>query len=88
MATKATRLSTQSYWPQRYYCTDPVNPDCQKGFISSAGLAHHHDAVHKHHYVPSHPQQHQQPTASHEGEDEHAEPQGAYYIKHPVLDGG
>ena len=55
---------------------------------SGTGLIGCHSHDNKHHYVPSHPQQHQQPTASHEGEDEHAEPQGAYYIKHPVLDGG
>ncbi|KAI6168508.1 hypothetical protein EDD17DRAFT_1772901 [Pisolithus thermaeus] len=61
--------------------------DCQKGFISAAGLNHHYNAVHKHHTTrPSHPQQHPwQPTGQHDGSgDDNIEPQGAYYPGTPV----
>lgn len=66
---------------------DPVNSDCQKGFISQAGLTRHCNAVHKHKHRPSHPSQHHRAEGA--TEDENTElPEGAYYIKHPVLDGG
>ncbi|KAI6159652.1 hypothetical protein EDD17DRAFT_1778746 [Pisolithus thermaeus] len=89
MATPRATIPLK-YQPQRYYCTDTVNSDCQKGFISAAGLNHHYNAVHKHHTTrPSCPQQHPwQPTGQHDGSgDDNIEPQGAYFVKHPVLDG-
>ncbi|KAI6162888.1 hypothetical protein EDD17DRAFT_1776423 [Pisolithus thermaeus] len=89
MATPRATIPLK-YQPQRYYCTDTVNSDCQKGFISAAGLNHHYNALHKHHTTrPSHHHQHPwQPTGQHEGSgDDNIEPQGAYYVKHPVLDG-
>ncbi|KAI6097698.1 hypothetical protein EDD16DRAFT_1697820 [Pisolithus croceorrhizus] len=89
MATPRATIPLK-YQPRRYYCTDTVNSDCQKGFISAAGLNHHYNAVHKHHTTrPSHPQQHPwQPTGQHDGSgDDNIEPQGAYFVKHPVLDG-
>ncbi|KAI6104275.1 hypothetical protein F5141DRAFT_1189731 [Pisolithus sp. B1] len=85
MATPRATIPLK-YQPQRYYCTDTVNSDCQKGFISATGLNHHYNAVHKHHTTrPSHPQQHSwQPTGQHDGSgDDNVEPQGAYYVKHP-----
>jgi len=88
-STSATTGSSKSYKPQRYYCSDPVNPDCRKGFISTAGLIRHCNAVHKHHKTFCCPQQHQPKAASgSKGEGEKVEAQGGYYIKHPVLDGG
>ena len=74
--------SSKSYKPQRYYCSDPVNPDCQKGFISTAGLTRHHNAVHKLHKMFCRPQQHEPKTASGstEGGGEKVEAQGGYYI--------
>ncbi|KAI5986581.1 hypothetical protein EDC04DRAFT_2873516 [Pisolithus marmoratus] len=88
MATAKATIPLK-YQPQRYYCTDTVNPDCQKGFISAAGLNHHYNAVHKHHTTrPSCAQQHPwQPTGQHDGSGDDNEPQGPYYVKHPVLDG-
>ncbi|KAI6014199.1 hypothetical protein EDC04DRAFT_2609066 [Pisolithus marmoratus] len=89
MTATARATIPLKYQPQRYYCTDTVNPDCQKGFISAAGLNHHYNAVHKHHTTrPSHPQQHPwQPTGQHDGSGDDNEPQRPYYVKHPVLDG-
>ena len=87
-STSATG-SSQPYKPRKYYCSDPVNSDCRKGFISSAGLAQHRNAVHKHQKLFCRPQQHQPKTASSsKGESEKVEDQKGYYVRHPVLDGG
>ncbi|KAI6038103.1 hypothetical protein EDC04DRAFT_2868504 [Pisolithus marmoratus] len=78
MATPRATIPLK-YQPRRYYCTDTVNSDCQKGFISAAGLNHHYNAVHKHHNTrPSCPQQHPwKPTGQHDGSgDDNIEPQG------------
>ncbi|KAI6004781.1 hypothetical protein EDD15DRAFT_2384735 [Pisolithus albus] len=86
MATPRATIPLK-YQPRRYYCTDTVNSDCQKGFISAAGLNHHYNAVHKHHTTrPSRPQQHPwKPTGQHDGSgDDNIEPQGAYYPGTPV----
>jgi hypothetical protein len=80
--------SSKSYKPRKYYCSDPVNSDCRKGFISTAGLTRHRSAVHKHQKTFHHPQKYQPKTASGKSEDENVEAQGGYYIRHPVLDGG
>lgn len=79
--------SSMKFQPRRYYCIDPVNSDCRKGFISAAGMTRHQNAVHKHYARrPSHSQQCKAGTSSDRNENmEH--PKGAYYLKHPILDG-
>ena len=87
MSTSAAGAS-KPYKPRKYYCSDPVNADCRKGFISSAGLTRHRNAVHKHLKTFCRPQQHQLKTADRNKGEENVEAQGGYYTKHPVLDGG
>ena len=82
--------SSKPYRPRRYYCSDPVNPDCRKGFITTTGLTRHRDAVHKHQKPVCRPQQYQPKSKSGSTEGVGAkedEVQESYYIKHPVLDG-
>jgi len=89
MESTSAAGAPKPYKPRKYYCSDPVNPDCQKGFISTSGLTRHCNAVHKDHKTLHHPQQHQPRTTSgNKGKGDEDETQGGYYIRHPVLDGG
>ncbi|KIK91281.1 hypothetical protein PAXRUDRAFT_149844 [Paxillus rubicundulus Ve08.2h10] len=55
---ESAAAAAPKYQLRRYYCTDPVNASCWKGFISSAGFTRHREAAHKHQRKPSCPCQH------------------------------
>ena len=75
-----------SYQPRQYYCLEPRSSACQEGFLSLGGWKQHREAVHKvplfQSQLPQHPHISDNGIIGHEDE-----PEGAYYIQHPVLDG-
>ena len=77
-----------SYQPRQYYCLEPRTPACQKGFLSLGGWKQHREAVHKVPLFKSQLPQYPHTTRTGDGttgnEDE---PEGSYYIQHPILDG-
>lgn len=83
-----------SYQPRRYHCVHPVGPTCRRGFVTAAGFKKHKDTVHNNCLQSkSRAQQHvyHRPGSTTEGAhsdgDHEDTPDGAYYIKHPILDG-
>ena len=75
-----------SYQPRQFYCLEPRTSACKEGFLSLKGWKQHREAVHKVPLFKSRPPQY--PHVSDDGifENEN-EPEGAYFIQHPILDG-
>ena len=79
----------QSNTGKQYFCTRPVSEACKRGFLRTASYTQHKNVKHApasrlHHspmipdaqYMPDNDNDHQLPP-----------PEGAYFTKHPVLDG-
>ena len=79
---------------RKYYCLNPVNEACHRGFINLGGYSSHRTAVHEplQHVIrpqqyPFIPQVHYNEILLGEDEETPDLPKGGYFVKHPVLDG-
>ncbi|KAG2088366.1 uncharacterized protein F5147DRAFT_748442 [Suillus discolor] len=56
-----------TYRPRKFFCANPINAQCRKGFLTRAGLANHRNAVHTNLVLPPSriPQHQLQPTEHH-----------------------
>ena len=84
---------------RKYYCSNPINDACRKGFVNTSGYTRHRNVVHS---APKHlrrpqlhssipeltlPEHEEGLSDTFEALIENAPPEGVYYVKHPVLDG-
>ena len=72
------------YQPRQYYCLEPKTSACREGFRSLPGWKQHREAIHKVPHFKSRLPQHPHVPDHVTSEDE---PDGAYYVQHPILDG-
>lgn len=75
------------YQPRQYYCLEPRTPACQEGFHTLRGWKQHREAVHNVPLFKSRLPQHPHSILDDGIIGNVDEPQGVYYIQHPVLDG-
>ncbi|KAG1905696.1 uncharacterized protein F5891DRAFT_1182750 [Suillus fuscotomentosus] len=56
-----------TYRPRKFFCANPINAQCRKGFLTHAGLANHRNAVHTNLVLPPSriPQYQPQPMEHH-----------------------
>ena len=97
----ATQISQRMHAARKYYCSRPINNACRKGFTSVSGYNRHKRKIHsapKHLIRPQRnpyiPEIHLNLSGNEDGLqnifealDAEAPVEGAYYLKHPVLDG-
>ncbi|KAG1791175.1 uncharacterized protein HD556DRAFT_1433032 [Suillus plorans] len=86
----------KTFQHRKFFCVDPTTPSCRKGFLTHAGFTQHRNAVHnvparpsclpQHPFIPNR-HLHLQPLDAIHNPEVHDEPEGPYFIQHPVLDG-
>ncbi|KAG2118670.1 uncharacterized protein F5147DRAFT_742178 [Suillus discolor] len=86
----------KAFQHRKFFCVDPTTPSCRKGFLTHAGFTQHCNAVHnvpacpsrlpQHPFIPNR-HLHPQPLDAIHNPEVHDEPDGPYFIQHPVLDG-
>jgi hypothetical protein len=80
---------------RKYYCVNPINDACRRGFLNLAGYSSHKTTIHdplqhvsRPQQYPFIPQVHYNDISVLSGEDgETPDLKGGYFVNHPVLDG-